>query len=94
MGIISKHIPQRWQNRVSTLISILSFVIAAAFIATAIIDYGFTLSVVEMGYVSSVYHFVQLFFCIIFTLRLITNWRQIWKNSFVSLKVLKSFVVT
>lgn len=88
MGIISKHIPQRWQNRVSTLISILSFVIAAAFIATAIIDYGFTLSVVEMGYVSSVYHFVQLFFGVIFTLRLITNWRQIWKNSFVSTLIL------
>lgn len=88
MGIISKHIPQRWQNRVSMLISILSFVIAAAFIATAIIDYGFTLSVVEMGYVSSVYHFVQLFFGVIFTLRLITNWRQIWKNSFVSTLIL------
>ena len=88
MGIISKHIPQRWQNRVSTLISILSFVIAAAFIATAIIDYGFALSVVEMGYVSSIYHFVQLFFGVIFTLRLITNWRQIWKNSFVSTLIL------
>ena len=83
MGIISKHIPQRWQNWVRMLISLLSFVVAAAFIATAIIDYGFDLSAIEMGYVSNVYHFVQVFFGVIFTLRVITNWRQIWKNSFV-----------
>lgn len=77
MGIISKHIPQRWQNMVSMLTALLSFVVAAVFIATAIIDYGFNLTPTEMGYVESIYRFVRLFFVVLFTLRLTTNWRQI-----------------
>lgn len=88
MGIISKHIPQRWQNMVSMLTALLSFVVAAVFIATAIIDYGFNLTPTEMGYVESIYRFVRLFFVVLFTLRLTTNWRQIWKNNFVSTIIL------
>ena len=88
MKLISKYIPQRWKNRFGIVLSLLSFVVAALFIATAIIDYGFVLSPIEMGYVASIYHFVQLFFAIVFTIRLIVNWRYIWKSSFVSTIVL------
>ena len=61
---------------------LLSFVVSVLFVAAAIIDYGFTLSSEEMGYLEKIYHFVQFFFAIIFTFRLITNWRHIWKHNF------------
>ena len=59
MKPLAKYIPQRWQNLAITIVSLLSFVVATVFIATAIIDYGFDLSAVEMGYVANIYHFVQ-----------------------------------
>ena len=88
MTLLSKYISQRWQNRVSSTIQLLSFIISVLFITAAIIDYGFTLNPVEMGYINKVYHFVQLFFVVIYTLRLITNWRHIWRSRFVSTIVL------
>ncbi len=88
MNIISRYISQRWQNRVSLAVQLLSFFVSVVFIATAIIDYGFTLSSEEMSYIDKVYHFVQFYFVTIFTLRLITNWRHIWKNNFVTTIVL------
>ena len=62
---------------------LLSFVVSVLFFTTSIIDYGFDLSVVEMGYVHKVYHFVQFYFAVIYTLRLATNWRHIWRHNFV-----------
>ena len=83
MKSLAKYIPQRWQNLAITIVSLLSFVVATIFIATAIIDYGFTLSAVEMGYVGNIYHFVQSFFAVVFVLRVATNWRRIWKSNFI-----------
>lgn len=88
MRLITKYIPQRWQNRVSMLIGVLSFIVASIFVAAAIIDYGFALTPIEAGYIESIYHSVQLFFVILFSLRLITNWRHIWRNNFVTTIVL------
>ena len=88
MNIISRYISQQWQNRVSIAIQLLSFIISVLFIAATIIDYGFTLSQQEMFYLDKVYHFVQFYFVTIFTLRLVTNWRHIWKNNFVTTIVL------
>ena len=84
MSFISKHIPQRWQNRVAKSIQLLSFVIALLFVAAAIIDYGFDLTLQEMGYIDKVYRLVQHFFVVVFTLRLFTNWEHIWKKSLLS----------
>ena len=88
MNIISRYISQQWQNRVNIAIQLLSFIISVLFIAATIIDYGFTLSQQEMFYLDKVYHFVQFYFVTIFTLRLVTNWRHIWKNNFVMTIVL------
>ena len=88
MKLITKYIPQRWQNRVSMLIGVLSFIVASIFVAAAIIDYGFALTPIEAGYIESIYHSVQLFFVILFSLRLITNWRHIWRSNFVTTIVL------
>lgn len=82
MNLISRFVSQRWQNRVGVAVQLLSFVVSVLFVAAAIIDYGFTLSSEEMGYLDKIYHFVQFFFAIIFTFRLITNWRHIWKHNF------------
>ena len=82
MNLISRFVSQRWQNRVGVAVQLLSFVVSVLFVAAAIIDYGFTLSSEEMGYLEKIYHFVQFFFAIIFTFRLITNWRHIWKHNF------------
>ncbi len=84
MGIISRYIPLQWQNRVSLGVKLLSFVVSVLFFASAIIDYGFDLSQVEMGYVHQVYRFAQFYFVAIYTLRLATNWRHIWRHNFVS----------
>jgi Trk-type K+ transport system membrane component len=70
------------------LIGVLSFIVASIFVAAAIIDYGFALTPIEAGYIESIYHSVQLFFVIIFSLRLITNWRHIWRSNFVTTIVL------
>lgn len=64
-------------------VQLLSFIVSVLFIAAAIIDYGFTLSSQEMVYLDKIYHFVQFFFVVIFTARLVTNWRHIWKYNFV-----------
>ena len=64
-------------------VQLLSFIVSVLFIAAAIIDYGFTLSSQEMVYLDKIYHFVQFFFVVIFTTRLVTNWRHIWKYNFV-----------
>lgn len=88
MNFISKYISQHWQNRIGVLFQLLTFVVATLFIATAIIDYGFNLTATEMGYIDKVYHFVQHFFVVIYTLRLLTNWRHIWKTNFVSTIIL------
>lgn len=83
MNLISRFVSQRWQNRVGVGVQLLSFIVSVLFIAAAIIDYGFTLSSQEMVYLDKIYHFVQLFFVVIFTARLVTNWRHIWKYNFV-----------
>lgn len=83
MNLISRFVSQRWQNRVGVAVQLLSFIVSVLFIAAAIIDYGFTLSSQEMVYLDKIYHFVQLFFVVIFTARLVTNWRHIWKYNFV-----------
>ena len=83
MNLISRFVSQRWQNRVGVGVQLLSFIVSVLFIAAAIIDYGFTLSSQEMVYLDKIYHFVQFFFVAIFTFRLITNWRHIWKYNFV-----------
>ena len=83
MNLISRFVSQRWQNRVGVGVQLLSFVVSVLFIAAAIIDYGFTLSSQEMVYLDKIYHFVQFFFVVIFTARLVTNWRHIWKYNFV-----------
>ena len=70
------------------LIGVLSFIVASIFVAAAIIDYGFALTPIEAGYIESIYHSVQLFFVILFSLRLITNWRHIWRSNFVTTIVL------
>ena len=88
MRLISKYISQRWQNRVGRSIQLLSFIVALLFVAAAIIDYGFNLTAVEMGYLDKVYRFVQHFFAVIFTLRLFTNWGHIWRHNFISTIVL------
>ena len=83
MNLISRFVSQRWQNRVGVGVQLLSFVVSVLFIAAAIIDYGFTLSSQEMVYLDKIYHFVQFFFVVIFTARLVTNWQHIWKYNFV-----------
>lgn len=83
MNLISRFVSQRWQNRVGVGVQLLSFIVSVLFIAAAIIDYGFTLSSQEMVYLDKIYHFVQFFFVVIFTARLVTNWRHIWKYNFV-----------
>ncbi len=83
MNLISRFVSQRWQNRVGVAVQLLSFIVSVLFIAAAIIDYGFTLSSQEMVYLDKIYHFVQFFFVVIFTARLVTNWRHIWKYNFV-----------
>ena len=83
MNLISRFVSQRWQNRVGVGVQLLSFIVSVLFIAAAIIDYGFTLSSQEMVYLDKIYHFVQFFFVVIFTTRLVTNWRHIWKYNFV-----------
>lgn len=83
MNLISRFVSQRWQNRVGVGVQLLSFIVSVLFIAAAIIDYGFTLSSQEMVYLDKIYHFVQFFFVVIFTARLLTNWRHIWKYNFV-----------
>lgn len=88
MKPISQYVPQRWQNRVARSIQLLSFVVALLFVAAAIIDYGFDLTEQEMGYLDKVYRFVQHFFVVIFTLRLFTNWRHIWRKSLLSTSAL------
>ena len=70
------------------LIGVLSFIVASIFVAAAIIDYGFALTPIEAGYIESIYHSVQLFFVILFSLRLITNWQHIWRSNFVTTIVL------
>ena len=84
LNLISRYIPLRWQNRVGLIVKLLSFVVSVLFFTSAIIDYGFDLSQAEVGYVMSVYHFAQFYFVAIFTLRVITNWRHIWRHNFVS----------
>ena len=88
MNLISRFVSQRWQNRVAVAVQLISFIVSVIFVAAAIIDYGFNLNSEEMGYLQRIYHFVQYFFVVIFTGRLITNWRHIWKNNFVSTIVL------
>lgn len=83
MNLISRFVSQRWQNRVGVGVQLLSFIVSVLFIAAAIIDYGFTLSSQELVYLDKIYHFVQFFFVVIFTARLVTNWRHIWKYNFV-----------
>lgn len=88
MGLISKYIPQRWQNRVGFAVQLLSFIVSALFIATAIIDYGFNLDSTEMGYINRVYHFTRIFFASLFTLRLFTNWSHIRRQNLLFTAVL------
>ncbi|MBQ5843978.1 MAG: potassium transporter [Alistipes sp.] len=84
MKLLTRYVSQRWQNRVSAMIQLLSFFISVLFIAAAIIDYGFDLTAVEMDYIDKVYHFVQFFFVTLYTLRLVINWNSIWRHNFVS----------
>lgn len=84
MNLISRYIPLRWQNRVGLIVKLLSFVVSVLFFTSAIIDYGFDLSQAEENYVMGVYRFAQFYYVAIFTLRVITNWRHIWRHNFVS----------
>lgn len=88
MGLISRYIPQRWQNRIGFISQLLSFIVSALFIATAIIDYGFSLDSSEMAYIDKVYRFVRLFFAALFTLRIFTNWSHIRRQNLIFTTIL------
>ncbi len=88
MKVLDRYITTKWQNRIGLIVQTICFVASMLFIGCAIIDYGFTLTTEEMTHIWSVYRFTQILFAIIFTLRLITNWQHIWRQSFVSTIVL------
>lgn len=88
MKWLNQHISQRWQSRAGIILQLLCFLVSVLFLSTAIIDYGFRLSYKEMHYIWRVYSFVQHFFVVIFTLRLVTDWRHIWRHNFVTTIVL------